>query len=79
MVTTKMTWNDGNYVDNPAFMVAKESYIVSAKQAGKTDGTHQIIDGLTSTRTWADQTAADDWTTFIKDLATKYGYTVTVV
>jgi hypothetical protein len=78
MVTTKMIWNSDTYMTNRSLVVAKEAFITSMINAGKTDGEHVEVNDVCTTRTWVDQAAADEWTTFITNAAIQYGYSVTV-
>jgi hypothetical protein len=78
MVTTKMVWNDASFHENLSLAQTKNSFVQTAIDSGITDGSFVRVDALTSTRNWTTQAAANAWTTFITDLATQYGYTVTV-
>lgn len=77
-VTTKMVWSNNDYLSNQPCYEARLAYIEEAKAAGKTDGIAINIGALETRRTWVDQTAADEWISFINDLAQKNGLSVTV-
>jgi len=77
-VTTKMVWSNESYLTNQTYRTARAAYIETAMAAGKTDGTHVENGNLETRRTWVDQAAADEWTTFITNLAEQNGLSVTV-
>jgi hypothetical protein len=80
-VTTTTTWDTlPNIVQHADLFAERKAWILTAITAGKTEaeiGTP--VADKTFTRTWIDQAAADEWKTFITELATRNGLTVTVV
>jgi len=77
-VTTKTAWNKLGYATDSNIQSVKQPWVQNAIAAGKTTVDFVQLDSLSASKVWIDQAAADEWSAFITDLASKNGYTVTV-
>jgi hypothetical protein len=79
-VITVSTWDNIPTEADTALQAERDAYNTAAVAAGKTE---QLMGVQTAdksfTRTWANQTAANEWEAFITDLADRHGFNVTVV
>ena len=74
-----MTWPSSEAQDQPAVNGPRTTYIDDAFAGNTTDQLAAIkLSPTISTRKWVDQAAADAWKTFITNLATEAGTSVTV-
>ena len=80
-VTTTTTWDTlPNLIEHADLFTERTAWVKAAIAAGKTEAEIGApVADKTFTRTWIDQSAADEWKTFITELATRNGLTVTVV
>ena len=82
MTMTKMTTTGWDLIEvSAAFGIiesVREPWIAAAVAAGKTDGIATELGPLIRTRVWIDNAAAQEWATFITELAAANGHTVTV-
>ena len=78
-IKTVTTWQ--TVPNDSDFDAERSAWLAQAIVDGKTtseSGTVVQPEPLVSERTWVDQSAANEWKTFIEALATKYGCTATV-
>jgi hypothetical protein len=82
MIPTKIaiaTWPSDEARMLPAIVGVRTPYIQTAVANGLTDGVANNVSNTVTTRTWLNQTAAEDWVAFITSVATNNGTTVSVV
>ena len=78
-VKTTTTWQ--SVPNNTDFDTERNIWVAAAIVDGKTtseSGSVVSQDPFISERTWTDQSAANDWKSFIEPLAVKYGCVATV-
>jgi hypothetical protein len=77
--TATMTWPSLDDQLLPAIVAARDSFIETQVGLDKTDGEYEVVSLTVTKRSWSDQSAADEWATFITQTATDAGTTVSVV
>lgn len=81
-VKTTMTWSVGPEAQPSSLVEARKEWLDAAVAAEKTESnvvTPLSEDGKTSERFWVSQEAAEEWKSFIENLAQENGLTVEVV
>jgi hypothetical protein len=75
---SEQSWNEQRGFTSP-YKVAGNSMADTLAQEGKTDNSLIAYpDPFTVRRVWLDQAAADDWKTYLTQLATDYGVTIQI-
>ena len=63
--TTTITWASAEAQDDERLSTARTAKIIEMGTDGKTDGLRDIISPVTSTRSWRDQAAAEEYISFL--------------
>lgn len=77
--TITVTWASiGDKLDNDTFAAERWSKVKSMVREGKTNGVvANPLDAPTASMTFTTQQDAEEWKTFIQDLAVKYNKSIT--
>jgi hypothetical protein len=75
---TEQSWIENNMYNSP-YHASGVREAAKLAQEGKTDNLPFLTGPFIVRRLWINQEAADNWKTYLTQLATDYGITITVI